>query len=264
MFFISKLFNLLTWPDNILYLVLVFLCFLGFSRWRRRLPAALAVLVVLLTLIGAAPWYRWALEPMEDRFAVPSPLPEHVDGVIVLGGSVEQVVTAGRGQLALNDGVERLLAMVELSRRYPQARLVFTGGSGNPAFPDLKEAPVSRDAMAAMGMDVSRLILEDASRNTWENAVFSRDLVKPAAGEVWILVTSALHMPRSVGVFRAAGWPAMVAYPVDYRSSGQPGQEEFGFNLRDAFHILGLCMHEWVGLAYYRLRGWSDAWFPAP
>lgn len=263
MFWVSKLLGLFTKPDNALYLLLVVLCAWGFTRWRRQLPYMLAVLVLGLTFIAVAPWNRWAWQPLEDRFPPPGAMPAHVDGIVVLGGSVLPVVAAARGQVAVNDSAERLIALVELGRRYRDARLVFTGGSGSVTFPDQKEAPVARDVLDAVGFDSGRVILEDRSRNTRENAVFSRDLVRPGPGEVWILVTSAAHMPRSVGVFRAIGWPVL-PYPVDYHSTGGPDQDEFAFDLHEAQAILGASLHEWVGLLVYRLRGWTDAWFPSP
>ena len=89
-----------------------------------------------------------------------------------------------------------------------QATILFADISGFTAMSremdpeDVKETMVARRFFAEMGLDSGRVIYEDRSRNTFENAVYTYDLVKPAPGEKWILITSAYHMARSVGVFR--------------------------------------------------------------
>lgn len=109
--------------------------------------------------------------------------------------------------------------MAALARRYPQARLVFTGGSGNLGGGSPSESEIVGRYADPMGLPRTRLILEDRSRNTRENAAFTADMVKPKPGERWLLVTSAWHMPRAIGCFRQAGF-AVIAYPVDYRTGG--------------------------------------------
>ena len=144
------------------------------------------------------------------------------------------------------------------------ARLVFTGGSANlRGDASLDEARGVRDLWLALGVPPQRMTLEDRSRNTYENAVFTRDIVKPRAGERWLLVTSAAHMPRSVGIFRRAGWP-VTAYPVDYRTYGDGRDAKPTTEALDAFRRLDVAMHEWVGLVAYRLTEKTDALFPAP
>ncbi|MGE4281427.1 MAG: YdcF family protein, partial [Magnetospirillum sp.] len=142
-----------------------------------------------------------------------------------------------------------------------QAKLIFSGGSGSLTTQELKEAPVARRFMDELGFDTRRVVFEDQSRNTRENAVLSKQLMDPQPGETWVLVTSALHMPRSMGAFRAAGWSVM-PYPVDYLTSGQ--ESGLAFNLGGALSRLDVGLHEWLGLAYYRWRGWSDSLFPGP
>ena len=104
--------------------------------------------------------------------------------------------------------------------RYPNARIVFTGGSANLISNDAKEADYAAEIFESLGIPKSRLIMERASRNTYENAEFTKELVAPKPGERWLLVTSAFHMPRSIGLFRKAGF-AVEAYPVDWRVGGR-------------------------------------------
>jgi uncharacterized SAM-binding protein YcdF (DUF218 family) len=160
----------------------------------------------------------------------------------------------------LNNAAERITEFVALARRYPEARLVFTGGSGF-VFPGaLREADVIHHVLDGLGSDLSRITFERESRNTYENALFSRPLVNPGTGETWLLITSAAHMPRSVGIFRRAGWPVL-AYPVDYRSTRELSWSP---DLLSGLDALNESLREWVGLVAYRLMDRTDALFPAP
>lgn len=260
MFVLSKLFGLLSSPANLLFLLLALLCLLGFTRWKAWQRPLLVALVGGLAVVAAMPWQAILVQPLENRYPAPS-LPQRVDGVIVLGGALDPVVSAARDQVAANGAVERVNALIRLGRHYPLARLVFTGGSGSVTTPDKKEAPVARRYLQELGFDTDGIVFEDQSRNTRENAVYTKQLMAPKSGEVWLLVTSATHMPRSMGVFAAVDWP-VIAYPVDYLTTGEGGG--FGFDLGTAFSNIGNGLHEWLGLLYYRARGWTSAVFPGP
>lgn len=262
MFVVSKVLGALGQPANLVMVVLALGVALLFTRGWRRGRAILAALAAVLVAVAVLPWGSWVVAPLEDRFPVPASLPERVDGIVVLGGAADPVVSAARGQPSLNGAVERVTAMVDLARRYPEAKLVFSGGSGSVTAQDLKEAPVVRDFLAGIGFPSERVIFEAQSRNTRENAILSKDLARPAGGETWLLVTSALHMPRAVGAFRAAQWPVL-PFPVDYSTAGGSGGG-LGFSLGGGLSALGAALHEWQGLAYYRLRGWSDRLYPGP
>ncbi|MBI2241480.1 MAG: YdcF family protein [Magnetospirillum gryphiswaldense] len=260
MFVLSKLFGILSSATNVVLLCLLAVSLLGYTPWRRHQRWLLALGTALLLVIAVLPWKSLLIQPLEDRF-VQASLPDDVAGIVVLGGALDPVVSAARDQVSANGAVERVTSLVTLGRRYPQARLIFSGGSGSLTTQDLKEAPVARRFLDELGFDTSRVVFEDQSRNTRENATFSMELMEPKPGETWLLVTSALHMPRSMGAFRAAGW-TIQPYPVDYVTSGR--DEGLGFDLGGALSKLDVGMHEWLGLAYYRLRGWSDSLFPAP
>lgn len=218
-----------------------------------------------IPLLGLAflPLGSWLMTPLENRFPPPEPAPEQIDGIVVLGGAESIQLTAARGQATIGDSAERLTAMVELARAYPDARLVFSGG---PAFlsGSHTSAAVARDLLTRQGFDVERVVFENQARDTYENAQRAKELVVPAAGEQWLLVTSARHMPRAVGVFRAAGWP-VIAYPVDYRTTGRIELDiHLGGGVGDRLADLDLAAHEWGGLAAYYLLGRTDALFPSP
>ncbi len=117
------------------------------------------------------------LSSLENRFARAIPADQPA-GIIVLGGGIVPVVSLDRNEPAVAAAAPRLLAFADLARRYPQAKLVFTGGSGDIFRPDLKEAGIAREALKRMGVDVERVVFEDQSRNTYENATLSGALVR--------------------------------------------------------------------------------------
>ena len=190
-------------------------------------------------------------------------MPERVDGIIMLGGGLETIVTTERGVPALNEAADRLTTFAELARRYPQARLVLSGGTGGLIYRDLDEAGVAKALLSGLGIAPERLELESRSRDTYENAVFSRDLIKPEPGSVWLLVTSAFHIPRAVGCFRRAGF-AVTAYPTDYRTRGPDDRFRGFYSSSDGLRRLDIVTREWIGLAAYNLAGRTATFFPQP
>jgi uncharacterized SAM-binding protein YcdF (DUF218 family) len=262
MFVVSKLFWMAVDPANLLAGSVVagaLLLAAGRARIGRALVDAAAVATVL---IMALPLGTWALRPLEGRFPPPAALPARVDGIVTLGGAVDQVVTAARGQVALVDAAERLTAFVALARRYPDARLLYTGGSGRLTHREHRETTPARMLLADLGLDPARVVFEGESRNTYENARLSQALVSPRPGETWLLVTSAAHMPRAVGIFRRAGWP-VVPYPVDFRTTG--GLDWPGSPLvAERLLMLSQAAREWAGLLAYRAMGRTDELFPGP
>ncbi|WP_207478627.1 YdcF family protein [Arenibaculum pallidiluteum] len=261
-FLASKILWTLAQPGNLLLAALVSGILLsalggGARRWGRVLSTAAA-----LGLIGATflPLGSWALQPLERRFPQPQ-APERLDGILLLGGMVDQFLTAAHGQPALTDAAERLVEFSDLARRHPEARLVIAGGSGYLRGQELKEGPVIAEALRRMGFAVERIAFETESRNTHENIRNAFAIARPQPGERWALVTSAFHMPRAVGIARVLGWP-VIPWPVDYRTGGMDG---FGpASLSGGLRRLDMAAREWCGLAGYRMLGWTNALFPAP
>ena len=259
-FVASKLFWWVANPGNVL---LALLCLGMFALWlgRLRLGGWLVGLVTALcVVVTVLPVGSWLLSPLENRFPQPT-LPEHVDGIIVLGGAINPILSAARHQPVLTDSAERLVAFVALARRYPDARLVFSGGSAALVDTTDREADVARKVFQELGLDVARVVFERDSRNTYENARFSKRLMAPKPGERWVLITSAYHMPRAVGCFREAGWP-VIPYPVDYGTS--PDGDPPSFSLLAGLDGVHWALREWIGLAFYRLAGRTDRLFPGP
>lgn len=261
-FWISKLAWLVVAPDSLLLLLLVtawLALSLGAPRFGKRL---LTLVVAACLVIAFLPVGEWLLAPLETRFPTNPKLPAQVDGIIVLGGSENTRLSPLWNQTELGGGVERDLAFMALARRYPEARLVFTGGSGSMLHQETKAADIAARLFEEQGFATARVIFERESRNTFENALFSKKLIMPKPGEKWLLITTAWHMPRSVGIFRKAGWP-VIPYPVDHATA--PGRL-LRLELSFAGHLGGLATgtSEWLGLLAYYLTGKTSALLPAP
>lgn len=263
-FVLSKIFWIVFNPAHLLLLLglagvlAMFAPRRGLRAAGRGLVTAMVLAMVLLAVLPAGVW----LGPLENRFPAPESLPARIAGVIVLGGAVDAERSHRRGGPELTEAADRVAALVELARRYPEVRFVFTGGSGALLDEGEREADFLPDLLARLGAMPDRLILERDSRNTHENAVLSKALVNPRPGEPWVLVTSAFHMPRAVGAFRQNGW-SVVPYPVDFRSLGRldwTSAPDLTRGLAEA----SLAAKEWIGLSAYRLFGWSDSLYPGP
>lgn len=257
-FALSKLLWLLVKPSHLLLLLLIVGGCLLCAR-RLRAGRAFIVLATLLAVaIAAFPIADWAALPLERRFPLPSTMPPEVDGIVVLGGALSNT----GGEVGLNGAAERVTGLVALARRYPEAQIVYTGGSSLIGGEDTREADLARRLLTTLGVDTEGILFERESRNTRENAVLSRRLARPGPDETWLLVTSAMHMPRSVGSFRAAVWP-VIPYPVDFQADlDRPLQYQIDFSGNLA--LLDSAAKEWVGLAAYYWLGYTDALLPAP
>lgn len=261
LFLTSKLFWLLLRP-NTLALALVTLGTLLLWRGQRwgRWPALLGLGWFLA--IATTPLATWLTWPLENRFSRPEPAPARVDGVIVLGGAVDQELTRARGLPALNGAAERMTEAVALARQFPQARIIFTGGSANPLGNPLSEADVARMLFTSLGLPPDRVTYENAARNTYENATLSAAIAQPKPGQTWLLVTSASHMPRSMGVFRAAGWP-VTAWPVNY-STGNTSTSAYDTPFAARLGQAEWALREYTGLLAYWAMGRTAGLFPGP
>lgn len=261
-YYLSKIFWFFIQPVNLaIFLLLAGLLAAIFRR--RRLAATGSVLGIAILVLSA--WTSvgaMMLTPLEERFPKP-PLPEKVDGIVVLGGGFEGAINLARGGYELNSGGDRMVETAILARRFPQAKIVVSGGNGSLFLDGEGDADTAPRLLGALGVSADRLILEDKSRNTYENAVFSRRLVEPKRGETWLLVTSAFHMPRAKALFDKAGFPT-IPWPVDYRTSGREGVGFYRDNPVDSIQATTIAVREWIGLFAYRLSGRIDQFFPGP
>jgi uncharacterized SAM-binding protein YcdF (DUF218 family) len=187
------------------------------------------------------------LDPLENRFRLPEELPSAVDGIILAGGfHLDSKLEAEWPRLA-NHVSQRVTETARLAKLYSNAIVLYSGGGS--------EGARGKDVLVRLGVDEQRILLENESRTTAENASFAREVLRPGASSKWILVTSAYHMPRAVGVFRKAGF-SIIPYPVDLRTDMSSESV-----LRPGAAI---ALREYAALLVYWLRGWSLELFPSP
>lgn len=253
----SQLAAILFAPSNIVVVlgfIGVFLCFTPFWRTGRRIAALSSVAVAICAF---SPLGTWLSQPLELRFPKYADDGQPVAGVVVLGGALDPNLSEYWGQPAVNNAGERTIFLAHLSRTYPSARIIFTGNGSPP------EAAMIERFAPELGLAPGRVEFERHSKNTYQNATYSKRLAQPKPGERWLLVTSAFHMPRAMGAFRKAGFP-VVAYPVDFRLKGDAQTWQLIPTASNGLSRVDVAVREYGGLIVYWFRGQTDALFPAP
>ena len=265
MFFaLSKTLGVMLLPTNFLIGIGVLGAILLATRFAPVGRKLLVASVVLLAICAFSPLGNWLLYPLEQRFPPWDAARGAPDGIIVLGGSIDADLSAAHGVAVVRGAPDRIIAAAALARRYPNARIIYSGGSANLITDDAaKEADYALSVFESLGIAKARLMMERRSRNTQENAEFSKALAAPKSGERWLLVTSAYHMPRSVGVFRKAGF-AVEPYPVDWRIGGRSDLVVPSIFAVEGLQRTDAAMREWMGLVAYRISGKTRELFPGP
>jgi uncharacterized SAM-binding protein YcdF (DUF218 family) len=263
-YYLSKVAWFFATPSNLIAsLILAGLALALLPGWKRAgLRLAIGATLGLFAL-GLSPLSSLLMLPLEERFPVFEDDGRPVDGIVLLGGAVEADDTASLGLISVNEAGDRVLAALRLAARYPEARIAISGGGGTVWGEGAAEAPLTARFFEEIGIDPRRITVEGRSRTTAENAGFTHALVEPKPGERWLLVTSAWHMPRAIGVFRHAGF-AVTAYPVDSRTGGRANVlRPFAF-ISEGLRRLDVGAKEWAGLVGYRLTGRTGELFPSP
>lgn len=264
MFFaLSKILGFFAAPSNLFISIGLLGLVLLFTRFTRLASWLVVTSLVLLAIAGLSPLGNALILPLEERFPPWDPSRGAPDGIVVLGGAISPSVSEARDSVALDEAAERITATAELAKRYPDARIIFSGGSGALVEREGPEAPFAVRELMALGVAHDRIIAEEQSRNTLENAAYSRLLAQPKPNERWLLVTSAYHMPRSMAAFRSVGFP-VEAYPVDWRTRGWVDVRRSFPTLSEGLRRTDAAAREWVGLIVYRLTGRSTELLPGP
>lgn len=263
MFYISKLGWLLAQPSMLVIVLLLGGVILLATRFQRLARAALIGAALLVVVGGILPLSTWLILPLEDRFPRADLSGGPIDGIVVLGGAEEARVANGRHVHALNMAAERMTETMALARRFPNAKVIFTGGSTNIVLGPAVEADAAASLLHDLGLEPDRLQVDRQARNTYENALYAKQLANPKPGKRWLLVTSAWHMPRAIGLFRKAGFP-VEAWPVDYRTAGSGDIFVPFYSPSEGLRRLDTAVREWAGLFVSWLTGQSKSILPKP
>lgn len=254
------------WIINLDMLLLVILavglalCLFGRCRWGARLVGFSSVILILFAVV---PIGFWSLEWQENVCSKPQQIPADAKGIIVLGGSFDRMNTAGREETSYNLAAGRFIAFAQLMHAHPHLQFVFTGGGRPLKFMDgveISEAEIAQKELQKLGIDSSKMIFESKSVNTVENAHLSKELVKPAPSDKWVLVTSAYHMPRSVALFEGAGWN-VIPYPVDYHTPGK-FEPYYFMGLFKNMYMWSHAVGEWLSMTQNYYFGRTKEIFP--
>lgn len=259
-FLISKIVWLLLSPDSLLLILILLtlvLLYIGKNKQAKILLTTISGILIILSFFSIG---EWLLYPLETRFPTNPLLPQQIDGIIVLSGAEDPLLSSVWDQVELGAASERDLTFLSLAKKYPTAKLVFTGGTGSLINQEYKAADVAKKLFKQQGFDTTRILFERESRNTYENVVYSKNLVKSIKNENWILITTSWHMPRSVGIFCKAGWP-VIPYPVDHQTN-KDNLFRISFNLLSNLQTLKIAIKEGLGLFAYYLSGKTDSFFP--
>jgi uncharacterized SAM-binding protein YcdF (DUF218 family) len=242
-FLLSKTVGWLVTPSNLIVVLGVSGWILSYSRFTTTSRRLFILAGSMFLIAGLTPFGNWLLVPLEQRFpAWDSVRP--FSGIIVLGGS---------------SSADRLVFGADVARRFPEVPMVFTGGNGNLA-EGAREADLAEIAFQKMGLASGRVIFERNSRNTIENARLTKDIAKPQRGARWLLITSASHMPRAVGIFRKAGFDVEPC-PVDWITTGRSDLYRLQTPL-DALARSDVGVREWIGLFTNWILSNSEELFP--
>ena len=261
LFVIYKLVKYAVYPLTWLVLLLTLLAIVALRPnaaarlgWIRLLSASSLLLALLIgnqliaeTLVA---FVEEQVPPLDRASAGP------FDAIVVLGGGVN-----GAGSLRPSDelsgaGVQRTVCGVDLFVRGLAPRIVFSGGDGTLTATGPKEAVVMKRLAVSLGVPEEAILVEDQSRTTYENAVYTRRLLGEASV---LLATSALHGPRALGLFQRQGFRAR-SYPCSYLAKDRPGQIR-GASPFDLLPLVGplqdttYAVNEIVGSLVYRLSG---------
>lgn len=252
-FFLSKIIGFFLFPSTFLCILLIL------GLWLGKTMLSLAVITLIITAFS--PLGNWLMVPLEERFTRPIKPLTPLTGIIILGGSIDTLVTRARGTIAVNEAGERLIEVARLARRFPKAKIIFSGGSGQLLYQTMSEANAAQQLFSQMGISPHNLVFERQSKNTWQNAMFTKALLKPEKGQRWLLVTSAFHMARSIGCFRKAGMN-VIPWPVDYRTRGNLDLYRFFNRASEGWKRVDTATREWIGLLVYRVTGRTMSFFP--
>ena len=262
-FYLSKTLGFFILPSNFLCALLVLGIALRKTRFARSARTMSSFAIIALLVIVFSPLGTLLILPLEERFAQPddaAPV-EAPFGIIVLGGAIDTILSQARGTVSVSEAGERLFEAVKLAHRFPKARILFTGGHGRILYRSMSEADAVERLFLQMGISPDRLIFERKARNTWQNAKYTKALIKDHASERWLLITSAYHMARSVGCFNKVGLDT-IPWPVDYRSRGASDVYRLLDVATKGWRRTDTAVREWVGLIVYRLTGRTSEFLP--
>lgn len=250
-FYLSKVFWFLFNPFN---LIIIFLIFGFFSYKFKKFFLANFFYYISLSfflIFAILPTGPYLVYFLEKDFHKTNYYPEKLDGILILSGATNPFLTKEYDQINLGEGAERLIESYFLIKKFPNVKIIFSGGAAYLGYPEITDSSAAKKFYKDMGLDISKIYFENKSRNTFENLFLSKNYAQPKKNENWLLISSAFHLRRALNVGDELDWK-LIPYPTDFRQS-----KKFIFKFSfDFFYNLSqsnLALHEWLGIFYYYL-----------
>ena len=253
-FYIARVANYLLEPLYILsFFLLILILLILFTNFKKLTIFFAKFLLILFLFFGYTPLSNFLLNKLED-FIKPSKYPvQQLKGIVVLGGSFNSGVQAKeRNEVSLNSSAERLTKVLEIYNKNSKILILFAGFSNELKPQGWSEFDMAKKFFLEQGVRSENLIFENKSRNTFENIIYSKDIIKTNKG-TWGLITSASHMPRSYFGFKRQG---LILEPIsaDYRT-GTSSIFWINFDIQKGLENWNIILHEVVGISYYKITG---------
>ncbi|MBK7888403.1 MAG: YdcF family protein [Bacteroidetes bacterium] len=252
-FLLSKILDFFITPLSWILICIL----LSFVVKNAKVKTRLRKAVVILLLIFTNPWlvekvtYAWEMKAYSSE-EIKTPY----DVGIVLGGSMRYYDPVSK-RVVYSLSVDRLLQSLQLYHDGKIKKILLSGGSGYVNFKDWKESKLIAEVLLKSGVPAADMILENESRNTYENAIHSAEMLSDGKnGTKFLLITSAFHMRRSLMCFEKAGLK-VVDFPVDTRSA--PHIHTLDKIIQPDAECLSqwdMLLHEWIGLVMYKMMGY--------
>ena len=257
-FYLSKLFWIFFNPINLLVILLLIGIFFQLIKKKiyKKIYQINLILFFLIVFFPTGTYLLWKLENTYPKQEIAN---IDIDGVLILGAGIDEFMTYEYKQMILNDRIERITESAKIIKKFPNAKIIYSGGNGTFSKPKLKSDEVANIFYKQLGVNTDRIIFENKSRNTYENILFSKQIAKPQEDEKWLLVTSAFHMKRAILISKKQKWK-FIPYPVDFKQSKK-------ISLKPSIHFFSnftsfqKAFHEWLGLFSYYLMGRTDNFF---
>ena len=258
-FYLSKILWLLLNPYNLFIFVNLITIFFYIFRLKKISIFLFLINFVFLLTISILPIGNFLIHKLEKEYHLANKVSNNLDGVLVLGGATSPYLFKEFNQVSVNGSAERLIESVKIIRKFENAKIVFSGGSGVLDMPDFGHSDSAKFFYETVGIDTQRIIFENISRNTYENILLSKDIVNPKNTEKWLLITSAFHMKRAILVGKKHKWN-FITYAVDFKTQKKIKFKP-SFNLLSNLTSFQKASHEWLGLLSYFLMNRTDRIF---
>lgn len=250
---LSKVFQILFSFDN-LFLILTIIA-IGFlwTRYNKIARNFLSLIALIGFIIFLFPVPDLLIHNLEYKYNSHEILPHEIDGIITTGG-VDAKISIKKGKIQLNNQAECLTEAIVISKKYPNCKIVYAGGSSSLIDQETKSADAAKLFFESNIINSDRIIYEKYSRGTYEKIRNCYELIQPSPLEKWILITPAWRMQRTVEVCNQLGW-SVIPVPVDYRS-------DISFyntmNFDRSLQLMTISLKEYIGILAYRLTGRSS------